>query len=551
LLLIRNMITSVVDLTNVPREEWMGLPWEEFFSRFSKDNELKNIVSSDSESDDEHFTAPSDLANLPIMDLPPFRNFPGPKEYVLHECGLCGYYVHSSALKRHLGIRHGDTFKEIYGKNNANLNNLTEENKTDITIATALSNSEENNLNKDANEKQVKAVEEAESSDVVVKKKTQSSRDRNRKSTPRAAPSKKGKSNSGRKHKTDTSRQSDELQLQISNNDEAFTDKGKSVLESTNLAEEQLSDNSQTPAVVAAQNSNVGKKIRKAAAVHEKTAEAPATNVDAHAAVVKCDKVEPTKTRKRKKEQQRAGRRKVSTNKTTTALGNLDENEINAEIENEAELQHSEQQSLQQQQQQEQSSEIVLQQQQQANLRPRIIKLFPSPELLSSSTGGGTVLRHPGLMHSSTMRQNILAVGNSSTSSTTALASMSNNNSSTAGLEYYQVSPTYRNGVPFFAFRRISPTAANSQQQAGNIVGLQCGSLLSLAAGQIPPATNNQSNETSIVRSNAVANAENCDTTVSNMLLGLQQAATSARITSADAAAAVRRVDSLDGLQLD
>ncbi|KAL1229272.1 Transcriptional activator protein [Trichinella pseudospiralis] len=521
----------VVDLTNVPREEWMGLPWEEFFSRFSKDNELKNIVSSDSESDDEHFTAPSDLANLPIMDLPPFRNFPGPKEYVLHECGLCGYYVHSSALKRHLGIRHGDTFKEIYGKNNANLNNLTEENKTDITIATALSNSEENNLNKDANEKQVKAVEEAESSDVVVKKKTQSSRDRNRKSTPRAAPSKKGKSNSGRKHKTDTSRQSDELQLQISNNDEAFTDKGKSVLESTNLAEEQLSDNSQTPAVVAAQNSNVGKKIRKAAAVHEKTAEAPATNVDAHAAVVKCDKVEPTKTRKRKKEQQRAGRRKVSTNKTTTALGNLDENEINADfrIENEAELQHSEQQSLQQQQQQEQSSEIVLQQQQQANLRPRIIKLFPSPELLSSST----------------------AVGNSSTSSTTALASMSNNNSSTAGLEYYQVSPTYRNGVPFFAFRRISPTAANSQQQAGNIVGLQCGSLLSLAAGQIPPATNNQSNETSIVRSNAVANAENCDTTVSNMLLGLQQAATSARITSADAAAAVRRVDSLDGLQLD
>ncbi|KRZ12564.1 hypothetical protein T11_18520 [Trichinella zimbabwensis] len=554
------MITGVVDLANVPREEWMGLPWEEFFSRFSKDTELRNMASSDSEADDEHFTVPSDLVNLPIMDLPPFRNFPGPKEYFLHECRLCGYYIHSSALKRHLGIRHGDTFKEIYGKNNANLNNLTEENKTDITIATALSNSEENNLNKDANEKQVEAIEEAGSNDAVVKKKTPSSRDRNRKSTPRAAPSKKAasKSNSGRKRKTDTSHPSAESQLEISNNDEAFSDKGESVLESTNLAEEQLSDDNQTPAVVNVQNSNVGKKIRKAAAVHEKTAKASVTNVDTHAAAVKCDNVQPTKTRKRKKEQQRAGRKKVSTNKTTTKLGNLNENEVNAEIKNEDELQHNEQQSLQQQQQQEQqeqSSEIVLQQQQQqqqANLRPRIIKLFPSPELLSS-TGGGTVLRPPGLMHSSTMRQNFLAVGSSSTSSTTALANISNSSSSNAGLEYYQVSPTYRNGVPFFAFRRISPTAANSQQQAGNIVGLQCGSLLSLAAGQIPPAANNQSNETSIIRSNAVANAENCDTTVSSMLLGLQ-AATSARITSSVASAdtaAVRRVDSLDGLQLD
>ncbi|XP_003379938.1 conserved hypothetical protein [Trichinella spiralis] len=340
------MSSGVVDLSNVPREEWMGLPWEEFFSRFSKDTELRNNASSDSEADDDQFTVPSDLANLPIMGihLPPFRNFPGPKEYVLHECRLCGYYVHSSALKRHLGIRHGDTFKEIYGKNV----NLTEENKTDITIETALSNSEENNVKKDVNEKQVETVEEAGSSDAVVKKKTQPSKDRSRKSTPRAAPCKKaaGKSNSGRKRKTDTSHPSAELQLQISNNDnKTFTDKEEIVLESKTVAEEQLSD-SQTLGVAAAQKSNVGKKIRKAAAVavHEKTAKVSVSNVDTHvaAAVVlllymynyyakKCDNVQPTKTRKSNKVPQRTGRKRVSTNKTTTRRGNLNENEINAE----------------------------------------------------------------------------------------------------------------------------------------------------------------------------------------------------------------------------
>ncbi|KRX61016.1 hypothetical protein T09_11389, partial [Trichinella sp. T9] len=561
--LIRNMSSGVVDLANVPREEWMGLPWEEFFSRFSEDTELRNNASSDSEADDDHFTVPSDLANLPIMDLPPFRNFPGPKEYVLHECRLCGYYVHSSALKRHLGIRHGDTFKEIYGKNV----NLTEENKTDITIETALSNSEESNVKKDVNEKQVETIEEAGSSDAVVKKKTQPSKDRSRKSTPRAAPCKKaaGKSNSGRKRKTDTSHPSAELQLQISNNDnKTFTDKEETVLESKTVTEEQLSD-SQTLAVAAAQKSNVGKKIRKAAAVavHEKTAKISVSNVDTHvaaAAVVKCDNVQPTKTRKSNKVPQRAGRKRVSTNKTTTRRGNLNENEIDAEIMNETELLLSEQSSLQQQQrEQEEPSEIVLQQQQrqqqqQANMRPRIIKLFHSPELLSS-TGGGTVLRPPRFMHSSTMRQNFLAVGSSSTTSTTSLANVSNSNSSAAGLEYYQVSPTYRNGVPFFAFRRISPpttsTAANSQQQAGSIVGLQCGSLLNLATGQIPSASSssNQANEINTIRSNTVMNAENYDTAASSVLLGLQ-AAVSARITSSDGRP-VRRVDSLDDLQLD